>query len=170
MNLMLTLADAAANAANVPADATQKALVFAAAFLAIGLSAIGSAYGTGVASCAAVGAWKKCYMQNKPAPFQLLIFAGAPLSQTIYGMILMFSIMGAELTKPGIWIFYMITGVLSGIAIGISAIWQGRACAAACDAFSETGKGFANQMVVICIIETVAIFVMAFAMVLLAMI
>jgi V/A-type H+-transporting ATPase subunit K len=62
----------------------------------------------------------------------------------------------------------MVTGILSGIAIGASAIFQGRACASACDAFSETGKGFANQMVVICIIETVAIFVMAFSMVLLS--
>ena len=170
MNLMLTLADAAANAANVPADATQKALVFAAAFLAIGLSAIGSAYGTGVASCAAVGAWKKCYMQNKPAPFQLLIFAGAPLSQTIYGMILMFSIMGADVSRPGIWIAYMVVGVLSGIAMGTSAIWQGLAAAASADAFAENGKGFTNQLMALGIIETVAIFVMAFAMVLLAMI
>ena len=94
MSLMISLAEAANAAANVPVDATQKALVFAAAFAAIGFAAIGSAYGTGVAASAAIGAWKKCYMQNKPAPFQLLIFAGAPLSQTIYGMILMFSIMG----------------------------------------------------------------------------
>ncbi|MBQ9772489.1 MAG: V-type ATP synthase subunit K [Lentisphaeria bacterium] len=149
-------------------EVTDKVLVFSAAFCAIALAAVGSAWGTGAAASSAIGAWKKCYAQNKPAPFQLMIFAGCPLSQTIYGMILMFSIMGAELTKPGIWIFYMVTGVLSGIAIGISALWQGRACAAACDAFSETGKGFANQMVVICIIETVAIFVMAFSMVLLS--
>jgi V/A-type H+-transporting ATPase subunit K len=97
-----------------------------------------------------------------------MIFAGCPLSQTIYGMILIFSIMGADLAKPGVWAFYMITGILSGIAMGVSAAWQGIACASACDAFSETGKGFANQMVVICIIETVAIFVMAFSMVLLS--
>lgn len=163
MTELITLA-----AATPMFEVTDKVLVFSAAFCAIALAAVGSAWGTGAAASSAIGAWKKCYAQNKPAPFQLMIFAGCPLSQTIYGMILMFSIMGAELTKPGIWIFYMITGVLSGIAIGISALWQGRACAAACDAFSETGKGFANQMVVICIIETVAIFVMAFSMVLLS--
>lgn len=163
MTELITLA-----AATPMFEVTDKVLVFSAAFCAIALAAVGSAWGTGAAASSAIGAWKKCYAQNKPAPFQLMIFAGCPLSQTIYGMILMFSIMGAELTKPGIWIFYMVTGVLSGIAIGISALWQGRACAAACDAFSETGKGFANQMVVICIIETVAIFVMAFSMVLLS--
>ena len=170
MSLLMTLADAAANAANVPADATQKALVLAAAFAAIGFAAIGSAFGSGVAANAAIGAWKKCYMQNKPAPFQLLIFAGAPLSQTIYGMILMFSIMGADVTKPGIWIAYMTVGVLSGIAMGISAYWQGLAAASAADAFAENGKGFTNQLMSLGIIETVAIFVMALAMVLLAMI
>ena len=163
MTELITLATA------TPAvEVTEKVLVFSAAFCAIALAAIGSALGTGAAAASAIGAWKKCYVQNKPAPFQLMIFAGCPLSQTIYGMILMFSIMGADLSKPGIWVFYMVTGILSGIAIGASAIFQGKACASACDAFSETGKGFANQMVVICIIETVAIFVMAFSMVLLS--
>ena len=61
----------------------------AGAAAAIALSAFGSALGTGTAGMAAVGAWKKCYIQNKRAPFQLLIFIGAPLSQTIYGLILM---------------------------------------------------------------------------------
>ena len=38
---------------------------------------------------AAIGAWKKNYSQNKPAAFMLLAFVGAPLTQTIYGMIVM---------------------------------------------------------------------------------
>jgi len=37
---------------------------------------------------AGIGAWKKCFAQNKNAPFILTVFVGAPLSQTIYGMIL----------------------------------------------------------------------------------
>ena len=65
------------------------ALGKAGAAAAIALAAVGSAMGTGVAGMAAVGAWKKCYIQDKTAPFLLLIFIGAPLSQTIYGMILM---------------------------------------------------------------------------------
>ena len=153
-------------AAQTPAvDMTQKALLFAGAICAIACAAIGSAWGTGAAASSAIGSWKKCFVQNKPAPFQLMIFAGCPLSQTIYGMILMFSIMDG---RPEAWVFYLITGIIAGVALGVSALWQGIACASACDAFSETGKGFANQMVVICIIETVAIFVMAFSMVLLS--
>ena len=45
--------------------------------------------GIGAAGQAAIGAWKRCYMNNKPAPFILTVFAGAPLTQTIYGFLLM---------------------------------------------------------------------------------
>ena len=150
----------------------QKALIYAAAFMSIGFAAIGSAYGCGSAACAAMGAWKKCYAQNKPAPFQLLIFAGAPLSQTIYGMIVMFIVMGGASdaliqAHPGNWIIYSLVGVLAGIAMGISALWQGISAAAAADAVAETGKGFANQLMALGIVETVAIFVLAFSIVLL---
>jgi V/A-type H+-transporting ATPase subunit K len=55
----------------------------------LALSAFGSALGAGAAAPAAIGAWKKCYAQKKTAPFMLLAFIGAPLSQTIYGMIVM---------------------------------------------------------------------------------
>ncbi len=177
MSLTLTLAQTAAETAANPAvqgaaeavsNASTKALVYAAAFASIGLAAIGSAYGCGAAACSAVGAWKKCYMQNKTAPFQLLILAGAPLSQVIYGMIIMFIIIGGAASVPaGAWSVYMTVGILSGISMGISAIWQGRAAAAAADAFAETGKGFTNQLMVLGIVETIAIFIMAFAIVLL---
>ena len=168
-------ADAVQAAATSTADIPffeQKALIYAAAFTSIGFAAIGSAYGCGSASCAAMGAWKKCYAQNKPAPFQLLIFAGAPLSQTIYGMIVMFIVMGGAsnvaLATAGNWIVYSLVGVLAGIAMGVSALWQGISAAAAADAFAETGKGFANQLMALGIVETVAIFVLAFSIVLLS--
>ncbi len=150
----------------VTIDYATKALIYAGAFAAIALAAVGSAYGCGAACSAAVGAWKKCYVQNKPAPFQLLIFGGAPLSQTIYGMIVMFIIMGANV-QPGTGVMYLIVGTLGGIAMGVSAAWQGIAAAGACDAYSETGEGFTNQLMALGVIETVAIFIMAFAIVLL---
>ena len=55
------------------------------ASLVMGISAIGSGIGVGISGKAAIGAWKKCYMSNKAAPFVLTVFAGAPLTQTIYG-------------------------------------------------------------------------------------
>ena len=147
---------------------TMQALTQAGAFCAIGLSAVGSGLGCGAAGAAAVGAWKKCYAQNRPAPFQLAVFAGAPFSQTIYGMILMFIISGKIETAAASWPLFVILGIVAGIGSGVSAWMQGRAGAGACDAFGETGKGFTNFLLALGIIETVAIFVMAFAIVLLA--
>ena len=69
-------------------------MIVAGAIACLGLSAAGSAFGTGFAASAAVGAWKKCYAANKPAPFLLLSFVGAPITQTLYGMILMFIMLG----------------------------------------------------------------------------
>ena len=144
------------------------ALGHAGAFAAISIASLGSGLGAGFAGAAAIGAWKKCYAQNKPAPFQLVVFAGAPLSQTIYGMIIMFLIIGKLAANPSIWPFYLIFGVLAGAGLCISALMQGVAAAGACDAFGDNGKGFVNYLMVLGIIETVAIFVMAFGIVLLA--
>lgn len=127
--------------------------------LALALSAIGSAIGTGIAGMAAIGAWKKCFVQNRPAPFLLVAFVGAPLSQTIYGMILMNAILAATQTEP---LAKLAAGILGGTAIGFSAFFQGKAGASGSDALAETGKGFGNYIMVIGIIETVALFVMVF--------
>lgn len=126
----------------------------------LALSAAGSALGTGFAGMAAVGAWKKAFSQNKATSFMLVAFVGAPLTQTIYGMIVMNKM--AELAVKGSYLWGI--GVLCGLAMGLSALMQGRAGAAAADAMGETGKGFGNYIVVLGIIETVALFVMAFSM------
>ncbi|MFH0762484.1 MAG: V-type ATP synthase subunit K [Candidatus Omnitrophota bacterium] len=126
----------------------------------LALAAIGSAIGTGVAGMSAVGAWKKAFVQNKAASFMLVVFVGAPLTQTIYGMIVMTRMV--ELAAKGTYLWSV--GIFCGLAIGFSAVMQGKAGAVAADAMGETGKGFGNYIVVLGVIETVALFVMAFAM------
>jgi len=144
----------------------------------LSFAAIGSALGTGAAGAAAIGAWKKCYAQNKAAPFLLLAFVGAPLSQTIYGMILMLFIKGraeqllkaaelAEGTVPPMFPALLAGGIFAGLAMGFSAWLQGKAGAGGSHALAETGQGFTNYLAVLGVIETVAIFVMAFAMIVL---
>jgi len=130
---------------------------------ALSFAAVGSALGTGAAGSSAVGAWKKCYAQNRAAPFLLVAFIGAPLSQTIYGMILMGSILKAAKT-PTSYPALIAAGVIGGLAIGASAWMQGRAGAGASDALAETGKGFGNYLMALGVIETVALFVMVFLM------
>jgi V/A-type H+-transporting ATPase subunit K len=144
---------------------------YAAASAVLGLSAMGSALGAGVAGMAAVGAWKKCYAQDKTAPFILIAFVGAPLTQTIYGFILMGTVMkvAAAMAQAGAplgqFMFLLIAGLFSGAAIGLSAVMQGKCGAAASDAMGETGKGFGNYIIVLGMTETVALFTMVFSMV-----
>ena len=127
---------------------------------AISFAAMGSALGTGIAGMGAIGAWKKSFAQNKPAAFLMLAFAGAPLTQTIYGLILMNAILASSVAP----VAKMAAGIFGGAGIGFSALAQGRAGAAAADALGETGKGFVNYLMVIGIVETTALFVMVFLM------
>lgn len=124
----------------------------------LGLAAIGSSIGAGIAGQAAIAAWKRNYLRNQPASFLLFVFAGAPLTQTIYGFILM-SRMAASTADP----FFLIgAGIAGGAAMGMSAVAQGKASASSCDAFGETNKGFGQYITVVGLCETVALFVMAF--------
>ncbi len=132
------------------------------AIAVLGLAGIGSALGCGMAGMSAIGAWKKCYLQNKTAPFLLIAFVGAPLTQTIYAFILMNTKFLSTPTTAENFMLKFAAGVCGGAAIGMSALFQGKGAAAACDAFGETGKGFANDLIVLGITETVAVFVLAF--------
>ena len=134
--------------------------------LALCLSAMGSGFGIGAAAVAAVGGWKKCYANGKPAPFMLIAFTGAPLTQTIYGFLLM-NFISSALSNGLNQLLAMFIGMFGGLAIGLSAFFQGRCAAAACDALGETGKGTSNYLIVIGIIETVALFTLVFSLLLL---
>lgn len=131
--------------------------------LILGLSACGSAAGAGVAGMAAIGAWKKSFSQNKSASFVMVALVAAPLTQTIYGNIVMTKV--AELAGKGQYVWGI--GALCGLAIGLSAYWQGKCAACACDALGETGKGFGNYLAVLGMTETVAVFVMVFSLMIL---
>jgi V/A-type H+/Na+-transporting ATPase subunit K len=132
---------------------------------ALGLAAVGSSIGAGLAGSSAIGAWKKCYAQSKAAPFILITFIGAPLSQTIYGMILMGWMIDAaknpELAANS-WATMLIGGICGGMGMGVSAWFQGKAGAAGADALAETGQGFGNYLMTLGVIETVALFVLVF--------
>jgi V/A-type H+-transporting ATPase subunit K len=58
-------------------------------------------------------------------------------------------------------------GIFGGLAIGMSALFQGRCAAASSDALGATGKGTANYFIVIGIVETVALFTLVFGLLLL---
>ena len=130
----------------------------------MGIAAMGSAIGIGIAGQGAIGAWKRCYLNNKPAPFLLVVFAGAPLTQTIYGFLLMNSMKNSAnvASNPA---FFLGLGVACGLSMCMSAIAQGKAGAAGSDALAETGKGFSQDIMVVGLCETIALFSMVFGMI-----
>lgn len=134
------------------------------AILALALAAFGSAVGAGISGMAAIGAWKKNFTQNKPPSFLLVALTAAPLTQTIYGFILMQNMVGAIAIKEQ---YLWGVGAFAGAAIGLSAYWQGKCAACACDSMGETGKGFGNYIAILGMTETVALLVMVFTIVVL---
>ena len=131
--------------------------------LVMGISSLGSALGMGIAGTAAIGAWKRCYKANKPAPMTLLTFVGFPLTQVFYGFILMGQIRAVTMTAENAG-FLLGLGLASGMAIAASAIAQGKVGAAACDALGETGQGLVNYVAIAGMCETVALFAMVLTM------
>ena len=130
---------------------------------ALGLGAIGSALGIGAAGTAAAGAWAKNARENKPLNFNYIILLGMPISQTLYGMILMRKMVAlpADVVQslPGV---LLAIGLAGGLAEMFSAWMQGRIGAAAIRCLAEEGKGFAFLIIAMGIAETVGILALAF--------
>jgi V/A-type H+-transporting ATPase subunit K len=112
-----------------------------------------------------VGAWKKCYLANKPAPMTMLAFTGNPLTQTFYGFLLMGPAFNAA-QSPAMdsWLVLSYC-IAAGVALLVTAIVQGKIAACACDAMAEKNKGFAQYMIVMGIAESVALFAMVFTLI-----
>ena len=151
---------------DLPDPSVMEALGRLGGIAALSMAAIGSAIGSGTAGMAAVGAWKRAFLQDRPASFLLVIFVGAPLSQIIYSMILMNAIrdLAANPDLVTQYPLYLWGGFLAGIGMAASAILQGKAGAAGADSLGETGKGFGLSLMPIGMVETVALFVLVFSL------
>ena len=53
-------------------------------------------------------------------------------------------------------------GLFGGLGQGVSSWYQGVIGASSADAMAETGKGFCNYLMTLCIIETLSILVLVF--------
>ena len=88
---------------------------------ALGLSAMGSAFGAGFAAQASVGAWKKCYANGKPAPFIMVAFSGAPLaiglSAFFQGKVAAASADALGETGKGTANFFIVIGIIETVAL-----------------------------------------------------
>jgi len=131
--------------------------------LPLGLGALGSALGIGAAGRAAAGAWAKEAKAGKSLSFSYIILTGMPLSQTIYGFILMLVGLSELVYKPEILSAnagaLLTIGLAGGLAELFSAWMQGLIGAAGCRALSEgEGKGLVFIIIAMGIVETVGLF------------
>lgn len=134
--------------------------------LALGMAALGSAIGIGLAGQAAAGAWAKEARAGRNLSFTYIILVGMPISQTLYAMIVMNNMRSVfnniEVSVSHAGLLFGI-GVATGMGEMLSAWMQGMIGAAGIRALAEgEGKGFAFIIIAMGIVETVGIFTMVF--------
>jgi V/A-type H+-transporting ATPase subunit K len=126
----------------------------------LALGAIGSMIGClrgGMAACGAM-------LEVESGFGRFVGVAAMPSSQTIYGIVVTMAF-PATLTvtnSPGIFAL----GVLSGVALMLSALAQGSACAAAINASKSKPEVFGISLAPAALIEGFAVFAFVFALVL----
>lgn len=128
--------------------------------LALGLSAIGSSIGCGIAGVASHGVMSRVDEGHG----KYLGMAATPSTQIIYGFILML-LMSQKIAAGSLAPISAIgIGAASGTAIMISAIWQGRAAASGMQATAKQPALFGKCFVTLGIIESFALFSFVFAL------
>ncbi len=135
------------------------AMGWAGIFAPLALGAIGSMMGSAIAGQAACGA----LLEVDSGYGRYVGLTAMPSSQTIYGLVVMFSLqrpVNVE-TAPGLFSI----GVLAGVALMISAIWQGRALAAAIAASKSKPEIFGLSIAPAAIVEGFAVFAFVFALI-----
>ncbi|OQX22969.1 MAG: V-type ATP synthase subunit K [Desulfobacteraceae bacterium IS3] len=126
-------------------------LGYAGCAFAIGIPAIGSAIGVGIAGAVSHGAMAKVDEGHG----KFIGVSAAPSSQTIYGLILMFVLLG-KVKTAGLAVLFI--GIFCGLAICLSAIYQGKVAATAILASSKKQEVFGKCFAAVGMVESFAIF------------
>ncbi len=130
------------------------------AFAPTALGAIGSIVGCARAGQAACGA-----MVDIDSGYGRMVGLSAlPSSQIIYGIVVMFSLSGEITTANAPGLFGI--GVLCGLALMFSAMYQGACCASAINVSKHKPEIFGLSVAPAAIVEGFAVFAFIFALVL----
>lgn len=123
------------------------------------LGAIGSIIGCAVAGQAAIGAM----LDTETGHGRYVGVSAMPSSQVIYGIVVMFTLNRpiTEINASGIFA----VGVLAGLALMFSAIYQGQCCASAIHASKAKPEIFGLSVAPAAIVEGFAVFAFIFALV-----
>ncbi|WP_066016263.1 MULTISPECIES: ATP synthase subunit C [Endozoicomonas] len=141
-------------------DALIIALGWVGVFAPVALGAVGSAIGCSVAGQAACGAM----LDVESGYGKFVGLSAMPSSQVIYGIVIMFTLSGIGVTlasAPGLFGI----GLLTGIALMYSAVYQGQAVAAAINASKNKPEVFGLSIAPAAIVEGFAVFAFVFALV-----
>lgn len=131
--------------------------------LALSLSAMGSVIG-----CYIAGAASHAVMSRvEEGHGKYIGMSAAPASQSIYGFILMLLMSKAILDGTFSPVSGIAMGLFSGMAIGLSAIYQGKVCATGILASSKQPAIFGKCFAAVGIIESFALFTLVFSILLL---
>ena len=129
-------------------------------FGAMALGAVGSIIGCAVAGQAAIGAM----LETDGGYGRFVGISAMPSSQIIYGIVIMFSLSQNVTAANGGALFAI--GFLAGIALMMSGIWQGRACASAIAAAKDKPEIFGLSLAPAAIVEGFAVFAFVISLVL----
>ena len=124
------------------------------------LGAIGSIIGCAVAGQAAIGAM----MDIEGGYGRFVGVSAMPSTQIIFGIVVMFSLNKPVTTQNGGALFAI--GILAGLALLLSGIWQGRAVASCIAASKDKPEIFGLSLAPAAIVEGYAVFIFVFALVL----
>lgn len=124
------------------------------------LGAVGSIIGCSVAGQAAIGAM----LDTETGHGRYIGVSAMPSSQVIFGIVVMFTLNRPVNTDNAAGIFAI--GVLAGLALMFSAIYQGKCCAGAIHASKAKPEIFGLSIVPAAIVEGFAVFAFIFALVL----
>jgi V/A-type H+-transporting ATPase subunit K len=136
------------------------ALGWAGMYGVMALAAIGSIIGCAVAGQAAIGAM----VDTESGHGRYIGVSVMPSSQVIYGIVVMFTLQRDVVVANATALFGI--GILAGLALMFSAIFQGQACASAIHASKSKPEIFGLSLAPAAIVEGFAVFAFVFALVL----
>jgi V/A-type H+-transporting ATPase subunit K len=125
----------------------------------LALGAIGSVVGSTIAGQAACGA----LLEVESGYGRYIGLSAMPSSQTIYGIVVMFSLNRPVTLENAAGLFGI--GFLTGLALYFSAAYQGRALASAIAASKSKTEVFGISIAPAAIVEGFAVFAFVFALV-----
>ena len=135
------------------------ALGWAGLYGPMALGAIGSIIGCAIAGQAAIGA----LLETESGHGRFIGLSAMPSSQSIYGIVVMFTLQRPVTVTTSAGLFSV--GILAGVALLLSAVYQGSCCASAINSAKSKPEIFGLSIAPAAIVEGFGVFAFIFALV-----